>query len=333
MANATDPVDVVITWVDTRDPDWRASFNAFAENPQALSHGDEKNREWDTLRYVLRGLELYCPWVRTIHFVTAGQLPEWLDVSHPKLNVVDHRDFMPADSLPTFNSRALELNLHRIPDLAENFVYFNDDMLVLSPVGPEHFFPHGRPAAMAILNALQHGDSLSHAMLNNLEVINKHFDKRKVMASHRSQWFSRLYGSKLVRNLLLLPWPEFTGFYEPHLPMAMTKSAYASLWAAEPEVLSSTTFSKFRDFRNVNPFLIRYWQICTGHFSAVSPTAYGRFYEFGRDDIMDIVTAIKDGTHALLCVNDGVNTEYETQRPLLAAAMASALPRASGFEA
>ena len=68
--------------------------------------------------------------VRRIHFVTWGHLPSWLNKEHPKLNIVNHKDFIPEKYLPTFNSHAL-WNMHRIPGLAENFVYFNDDMFLI----------------------------------------------------------------------------------------------------------------------------------------------------------------------------------------------------------
>lgn len=332
MSPSNTPVDIVITWVDTLDPRWREEFNQHAGDEGMLAASDSKNRPWDTFRYVLRGIERYCPWVRTVHFVTAGQIPEWMNVDHPKLHIVNHEDFIDGECLPTFNSRALELNFHRIDGLADNFVYFNDDMLVLAPLGVDHFFPNGKPAAMAIANALQRGDSLSHAMLNNLDVINRNFSKKRVISANLRGWFSLGYGSKMIRNLLLLPWPGFTGFFEPHLPVAMTKKAYREIWEREPAVLTATSRSRFRAFSNVNPYLVRYWQMCSGNFSPVSPAAYGRFFEFGRDGIDEIVSAIRERRHAVVCVNDGSNNDFETQLPLIAAALEEALPETSGFE-
>ena len=94
----------------------------------------------DELRYSLRSLHLFAPWVRRIHLVTAGQVPPWLDTSDPRIQLVDHRDILPADALPTFNSHAIETGLHRVPDLSEHFVYFNDDVFLGRPVRPEAFF-------------------------------------------------------------------------------------------------------------------------------------------------------------------------------------------------
>lgn len=147
----TFPVDVVLTWVDGDDPAWNA---ARLDRLAALtgtattreSSGQARFVSRDELRYALRSLHLFAPWVRRIHLVTAGQVPSWLDPEHPGVHVVDHAEILPADALPTFNSHAIEAALHRVPDLAEHFVYLNDDFFLGRPLGPEAFFS---PAGLA----------------------------------------------------------------------------------------------------------------------------------------------------------------------------------------
>ncbi len=139
------PVDVVFTWVDGSDPVWDdarerrlAEVTGTARTREASGRARFLDR--GELRYAFRSLHLFAPWVRRIHLVTAGQVPDWLDTDHPMINLVDHRDILPADALPTFNSHAIETALHRIEGLAEHFVYFNDDFLLGRPVRPETFF-------------------------------------------------------------------------------------------------------------------------------------------------------------------------------------------------
>ncbi|WP_395656698.1 stealth conserved region 3 domain-containing protein [Nocardioides sp.] len=149
----TFPVDVVYTWVDGDDPAW----NDLREERLARLTGTALTRESsgrarfmsrDELRYSMRSLHLFAPWVRHIHLVTAGQVPGWLDTSHPQITVLGHRDILPADALPTFNSHAIETALHHVPDLSEHWVYFNDDVFLGRPVRPEIFFsPAGLFAA------------------------------------------------------------------------------------------------------------------------------------------------------------------------------------------
>lgn len=147
------PVDVVYTWVDGADDEWNdAREERLAElTGTALtreSSGRARFESRDELRYSMRSLHLFAPWVRKIHLVTAGQVPPWLDTDHPQITVVDHRDILPADALPTFNSHAIETALHRVPGLSEQWVYFNDDVFLGRPVRKEIFFsPAGLFAA------------------------------------------------------------------------------------------------------------------------------------------------------------------------------------------
>ena len=145
-------VDVVYTWVDGEDPDWLAArdarITALGGTPSARSGGAQRYRSREELRFSMRSVHLFAPWVRRIHLVTAGQVPSWLDTSHPAIEVVDHREILPADALPTFSSHAIETRLHAVPDLAEHFVYVNDDVFLGRPRRPEHFFtPGGQYAA------------------------------------------------------------------------------------------------------------------------------------------------------------------------------------------
>ncbi|MCT9006024.1 stealth family protein [Streptomyces rhizosphaerihabitans] len=146
------PIDVVYTWVDDSDPVWRrrkdAARRALATGTTSLHEQAANGARYtsrDELRYSLRSLHQYAPWVRNVFLVTAGQVPAWLDTDHPGLHVVDHREiFSDPDALPTFNSHAIESQLHRIPGLAEHFLYLNDDVFFGRPVRPERFFhPNG----------------------------------------------------------------------------------------------------------------------------------------------------------------------------------------------
>ncbi|MFJ2742760.1 stealth family protein [Streptomyces sp. NPDC087440] len=136
------PVDVVYTWVDGSDPAWlerRASVSGASYHEEAANAARYADHE--ELRYSLRSLEMYAPWVRTIHLVTDDQTPAWLDTSQPGLKVVSHREiFRDPSVLPTFNSHAIESQLHRIEGLAEHFLYFNDDVFLGEEASPQDFF-------------------------------------------------------------------------------------------------------------------------------------------------------------------------------------------------
>ena len=127
-------IDFVITWVDMNDSKWQRDFVKYSNKTE-----NEKNsvsvarfRDYGLLKFWFRGVEKFTPWVRKIHFITCGQKPEWVDENHPKINLVDHKNFIPEQFLPTYNSVVIERYLHKIPDLAEHFVYFNDDFYIIN---------------------------------------------------------------------------------------------------------------------------------------------------------------------------------------------------------
>jgi hypothetical protein len=140
------PVDVVYTWVDGSDPDWLARKRAAWSHVDAgslseLAANASRYLSRDELRYSLRSLEMYASWVRKIYIVTDDQVPPWLNRDHPKISLVSHREiFNWPDALPTFNSHAIEANLHHIEGLSEHYLYLNDDVFFGRPVSPEMFF-------------------------------------------------------------------------------------------------------------------------------------------------------------------------------------------------
>ena len=143
------PVDAVYTWVDGSDTALvakRAAYLPPEKQTTAVAQGTALFRDNDELRYSLRSLERYAPWIRRIFIVTDGQTPSWLDTGNQKIRVVDHGEIIPAQYLPTFSSRVIEAFLHHIPHLAEHYVYFNDDVFLASPCEPRDFFtPNGLP--------------------------------------------------------------------------------------------------------------------------------------------------------------------------------------------
>jgi hypothetical protein len=144
------PIDVVYTWVDGSDPGWRErKTRALRENGWVTAVSDQTANDSryvsrDELCYSMRSLHAFAPWVRHVFLVTDGQVPAWLDTADPRVTVVPHREiFGGTGRLPTFNSQAIESRLHRIPGLAEHFLYLNDDVFLGRPVAPEMFFTPG----------------------------------------------------------------------------------------------------------------------------------------------------------------------------------------------
>lgn len=133
-------MDAVITYVNGLDPQWRKEY-AEAVGGEAMV---KRYRDWGTLKYLLRGIEKHIPSVENVFLLVSGesQIPEWADRSN--LKTVTHRDIIPGKFLPTFNSTTIEMFMHLIPGLGEEFLYFNDDMFPVMDCPKEDFFRDGK---------------------------------------------------------------------------------------------------------------------------------------------------------------------------------------------
>lgn len=328
-------IDIVITWVDGSDPAWRAE-KAFYEAQAGITAGSESQyRDLDTLRFVLRSIDQYAPWVRKIFLVTCGQIPPWLCTDHPKIVCVDHRDYIPPQYLPTFSSHTIELNFHRIADLSETFVYFNDDMFLTAPTGPEDFFADGLPCDAAVLSpiyATVPGHPFVHYLLNNMAVINGHFDIGAVVRAAPDKWFSPRYGRQLFKNMLYSVRKQaFCGFRNYHMPAPHLKSTFASLWELEPELLAQTCRNRFRSLQDVTPYLASYVNFCQNRFVPVSPRR-GCYYDL-QSDFDAILRAYRRRTYQMITINDHDALADDTSvKGQLQALLAAMYPQKSSFE-
>ena len=119
-------MDAVITYVNGLDPVWQSEYSKCVGMETFL---EKRFRDWGTLKYLLLGICVNMPFVRNVYLVVSGdtQVPSWVD--REQLRIVRHSDIIPSELLPVFNSQAIEMFLHRIEGLDEEFLYFNDDFL------------------------------------------------------------------------------------------------------------------------------------------------------------------------------------------------------------
>lgn len=329
-------IDIVVLWVDDSDPEWQRQKQYYRHQESSdenLQRATESNRfrDWGLLRYWFRGVERYMPWVRTVHFVTCGHLPAWLNTQHPKLHLVKHSDYIPADCLPTFSSRSIEVGIHRIPGLAEHFIFFNDDFYVIRPMQPTDFFRQGLPCDMAILSP-SFANLEGCCQLCDIETLNRHFRKHQVVKARPFQWFHPSYGKYLWMNFALMPTYDFFGFKCFHQPQSFLKSTFEAVWQAEPELLLQQQHQRFRRVYDTNQYLMRYWQFATGNFQPANIYSRSMFYGIRDWCLPEIDRIIRRQTHSILVLNDEEDTPFEQAQPLLQAAFESILPGKSAFE-
>lgn len=327
-------IDFVVTWVDMNDPKWKQDF---AKHSGKIDNSKNETtearfRDHGLLKYWFRGVEKFAPWVRNIHFVTCGQQPEWLDTSHPKLKMVNHEDYIPNQFLPCFNSSLIEIYLHRIPELAEHFVYFNDDFFIINDLPQSRFFTDGVPNDIAAFR-MNYGMSLwSKCLQNNIEIINRRFDKREVMARDHDKWFHESYGKRSRLTRLLKPYGKFVTLRTPHNAQPYTKTTFEEVWDYAGEELTGMSVHRFRSSKDYTQELFRTWQICRSNF-----VPYNTYQDTKMFPLVfrakQAVKAIREQSYKLVCVNDSEHIiNYEKTMQAVEDAFNHILPEKSGFE-
>ena len=331
-----DKIDFVVTWVDGTDPVWQEERERYCPGDRNNGFGDNRYRDWNLMKFWFRGVETFAPWVNRVFFITNGQLPSWLNVEHPKLRLVSHKDYIPEKYLPTFNSNVIELWLHKIPDLGERFVLFNDDMFLTAPVEPSDFFVKGVPrdsALMDIATAPDTADCFPHMMINNFSIINKHFRKRDVLLKNVDKFFTLRYGTDIMRNICMIPFRYFSCFRDTHLPSSYLKSTFEEVWKEEGEYLETCGLNKFRSKSDYTHWLMKCWQICEGRFE-VRSISWGHHFELWEDDTDIICRSIEKQKYHAVCLNDSKeDIEFEKIKGKLYKSFQSILPVPSEYEA
>ena len=327
-------IDFVVTWVNMDDPEWQKVFNKFSDKPYIEKNGisDARFRDYGFLKYWFRGVERFAPWVRKIHFLTNGQIPEWLDTTNPKINLVSHEDIIPKEFLPTFNSVVIERFMHKIPDLSEKFVYFNDDFYIIRPISPERFFKNNLPCDIAIFQYNPSWSQWYKTLKNNMPIINRHFNKKEVLRIHKDKWFSNIYGKKLWMNLLLRPYGKFITLRTHHNAQPYLKQTFYEVWEEAGRELTATSKNRFRSSTDHSPELFRTWQICKGNFEP-----YNTYCDTKMFPLMvrpkQAVKAIYNQEYSLVCINDNVHIKkWDELMGKLEVAFNHILPDKSSFE-
>ena len=339
----TTKIDFVLLWVNGNDPEWRKQRNYYASKYYSnnnYGNEEERFREWDQLKYWFRGVDKNAPWVNRIHFVTCGHLPDWLNLTHPKIHIVKHEDIIPNEYLPVFSSRPVELCIRNIDGLAEQFVYFNDDVFMLTPVKESMFFNQGLPCCNGMIDQFPTNSSFdffwSCVLLQDIKLINKNFKFRTVIKKHWHKFFNPVYGLRQNLNafLYLLTGINHFSYFQPsHCGHPFLKSVFDEVWEKEEEILLNTCSHRFREFDDVNQYLFLWWQICKGVFV---PAKIDEFYSFFSmsGNLDAICTALRRHETPFICLNDSVlsKEEFVYKKEMINRVFDSIFPEKSSFE-
>ncbi|MCR5463683.1 MAG: hypothetical protein K6F06_04005 [Bacteroidales bacterium] len=291
-------MDIVITYVDGSDPQWIESYNTHIEGRPLT----KRYRDWGTLKYLLRGIERHIPLVGKVFIVVSSesQVPSWVDTS--KVCVVTHRDIIPENYLPTFNSSMIEMFLHRIPGLSEQYLYFNDDMFPVMDCAEEDFFVGGIPSM-----------GLS----------------RRIFAFSP---FLRLTkrSDNLARKSLNLPRSIF--YLRPrHICSPMLKSECELLYeTVSTEILDS--LSPLRSEKNYNQYLFLDYMFLKGKM--VNKSLSRKHFSLAAASVGKIADFIREPEAKIVCINDVEmdDASFNRKKEVILSAFESRYPQKSAFE-
>ncbi|MCF6376516.1 stealth conserved region 3 domain-containing protein [Nocardioides KLBMP 9356] len=286
-------VDVVYTWVDGDDEEWLAARDRrivdTGGTPDERAGGAQRYTSRDELRYSMRSLHLFAPWVRRIHLVTAGQVPSWLDTSHERIRVVDHRDVLPASALPTFSSHAIETRLHAVPDLADHFIYVNDDVFLGRPRRPGHFFaPGGQYAAFVADHR-----AVGLAGTDDRPYLTAAQNNRRVLAD--------AFGVALTQTMM-------------HSPHPQRRSTLEEIAARFPEEVERTTNAPFRsatDLSLLSSFAQNYGLITGQAFRA---SAHHGYVDLGHQQLPAQLKQMLKRDRDFFCIADNMLSAFDDHR-------------------
>ena len=150
-------IDVVIPWLNPTEK-WFNEYKQFCENENPA-----RIRDLNTIRPTIKSIIKNLSWVRYIWIIVFDeeQIPDWEEFKNEKIKFVFHRDIIPKEFLPTFNSLIPEMFVHNIKDLSENFIWSNDDMIFLKPIPKEFYFKNGKTVHRSNIKRIWHKETVN----------------------------------------------------------------------------------------------------------------------------------------------------------------------------
>ncbi|WP_424809573.1 stealth family protein [Rhodococcus sp. 27YEA15] len=286
-------IDLVFSWVDGSSKEFQAQRARRMQN-YIVGEGDESDarfRQIDELKYALRSVHMYAPWIRRIFVATDSARPDWL-ADDPRVTFVPSEEFFADPSvLPTHNSQAVECQLHHIPGLSEHFLYSNDDMFFGRAVGPEMFFSPGGISMFIEADTrigLGHNDNDRSGFENAARVNRRLLQER--------------FGSMTTRHL-------------EHAATPLRKSVMAEMEREFADDFAATAASTFRASTNISVTnsLYHYYTLLSGR-SVVQKSASVRYVDTTvKAGLREMDRLLAHRSVDFFCLNDGSAPEIDLE--------------------
>jgi len=292
------PIDIVFSWVDGNAIEYQRARQA-AQSGAVLGEGDDapaRFRQIDELKYALRSVHTFAPWIRQIYIATDSPAPAWL-ADHPKVRIVRSEEFFADPSvLPTHNSQAVESQLHHIPGISEHFIYSNDDMFFGRSVDPSVFFSPGSVTKF-ILATTRIGLGSNNPARSGFE-----------------------NSARVNRRLLQQRFGAVTTRHLEHAPTPLRASIMTEMEHEFADEFRATAASRFRAAENISVTnsLYHYYSLLTGR-AIVQENAPVRYIDTTmQSGLRALEELLKKRNVDFFCLNDGsfpeVSDEERTRR-------------------
>ena len=310
------PIDFVFTWVDNTEEHIERRIKhmkkmGFKRPPH--DNGVHRFGNNDELKYSIRSIYQYAPWVRTIYIIIDDvQRPVWLATDTEEFNIpiilITHSQLygsMFKGHLPTFNSHSIECHLHRIPGLSEQFIYSNDDMFLGNDCVPQDFFDNeGKPKYVfhgSVDPGPKRKNMSQHAMawVNNLSLLDMLFPRWRRSSQRRQTVVNASSGIQCPA----------------HQAVPMLKSSFDVVWDSHVSrtLLWSTSETKFRQSSNIHIIgLLVYMNILNKR--AVKGERSNMYIEFNNTNNPKLeLTSLVKHRPKQFCLNDCFGLSNRTQ--------------------
>ncbi len=315
MVYSGNEIDLVYLWVDGNDPVWLSKKFSVISDSSKFTKPDTAGRyeSNDELKFSLRSVEKHLPWIRKIFIITDNQKPHWLDENHPKIEIIDHKDILPQEILPCFNSVIIELFLYKIPDLAPRFLYANDDMFVHADLEPSFFFKEktGFPIVR-----LQYQFMLETELKFKMRY-------KKNLNNYRRSIYNAL---RLIRNRFNKTYP---GVLHHNIDAYLKEDFRKVIEEEFAEDFQATLHNRFRNANDIQRIIFQFYALAKkrGHLRFASRNESCRI-RVHRPDFMKTIECFDP---KLFCLND---TEYSTDadRARIKPFLETLFPEKSVFE-
>ena len=293
---ANNKIDIVLPWLNSNDVHWRKQYEDYLITVKKGDKSISRIRDWDNLKYFLRSVDKNCKWVNKVVLCVfdENQIPEWLNINHPKLKILYHRDYIPESCMPTFNGLCSGSFLFKSKEIENNIVYCNDDYFFVNKTKDTDYFIDNKCVKSLV-------------KFNNLSwYYNFKSLKNDIWAQLLANTME--YKFKITNNKTL--------YYQKHLPVSFHKSDFIEFYKNHEQDLIkeySKYESKIRQNSNILPLYIVDWiQGDKDDFiQDKNYFKYNKVYEI--TDNYNFTNVFKDILNLkTLCFNDSLKNDIKT---------------------